>query len=113
MNLTEEELKLISKREQLVKIWPVAAILSVVLLTGLAAWMLMAQPLLINPLAVMDGLKSGTISETTLALMAGLLPFSVSMCLLICVVMLLVASAAMAREKKYITALRRLTGGPS
>ena len=78
------------------------------LVLGLGVWLFLFKPLLANPFAVLSKLNSDSIPASTLTLMAGLLPVSVLMCLVLAIAIVLFGFAAFANEKKYIAMIQRM-----
>ena len=107
-HLTEAQETFLKKRTKMVQSWPGLGFLIVFLELGLAGWLLWKHPLLINPQAVLTKLKSGSLPDSTLSLMATFLPFVVILCLGILAVLILFAFLALANEKKHITIIRTL-----
>lgn len=83
-----------------------------VLLTGLGIWLFLNKPLLANPFEVMARLQSDSIPESTMVVMAGLLPIGVLTCLFLAAAVLVFAYTAFANEKKYLRILERCTLQP-
>ncbi|WP_200382724.1 hypothetical protein [Thiococcus pfennigii] len=84
---------------------------SIGLLFGLAAWLWLSAPVLVDPWFVLDGLASGAFSEGTIRLMAAMLPVVVLLCLLVVLVSLLLAFAVFSNERRLIALIRRLLDG--
>jgi hypothetical protein len=110
VELTAEEEAFVEKRVKFARSWPLVGSAMLVLIFAFAAWLWFSNPLLINPWAVLSGLDSNTIEDTTLTLMAGMLPLVMLTCLFLLVVALVLSFAAFSNERRHIAVIRRLTG---
>lgn len=108
MEVTDDEARFLVRRRNLVRAWPFAGAFLICLIIGLGVWLFLTRPLLANPFAVLSMLRSDSIPTSTLALMAGLLPIAVLMCLALAVAVVLFAFASFVNEKKYLTMLQRI-----
>jgi hypothetical protein len=107
-SLNEGQRAFLRKRTRMVHSWPVLGILIIVLELGLSAWLLWKHPLLINPHAVLSRIRDGSLSESTLSLMASFLPFVFIACLGLLAMLILFAFLALANEKKHIAIIQAL-----
>jgi len=107
MQLRDEEQRFIRKRSRLLEAWRYVGVILLIVLLGLGIWLFLSKPMLGNPFAVMSRLQSGSISQSTLFLMAGMLPIVVLMCIGLSVAVVLSAYAAFSNEKKYISIIQR------
>ena len=87
--------------------WPYIGAALLALLTGLGLWLVLSKPLMANPLLVLARLKSDSIPESTLALMAAMLPVVVSMCIVLAVAIVFFAFAVFSNQKRYLTLIER------
>jgi hypothetical protein len=108
MQLTQKEQHFLEKRATFVRIWPLVGTVLLCLLIGLGVWLLLFRPLMFNPLIVLSELKNNSIQESTLFLLAGLLPITVVMCLELTLVIIIFGFVAFSNEKKHIAVIRRL-----
>ena len=113
MQLSDEEHRFLSKRSRLLQAWRYVGTILLVILIGLGIWLLLSKPLLANPFIVMARLKSDSIPDSTMALMAGILPVVVLMCIVLAVTVVLFVFAAFYNEKKYLKIIRRESHGAS
>jgi hypothetical protein len=107
MHLSNKEQRFLAKRSKLVRIWPYVGAVLLAMLIGLGMWLFWSKPLLANPLVVVTRLKSDSIAESTMVLMAGMLPVVVLMCIGLTVTVVLFAFAAFSNEKKYLAIIQR------
>lgn len=107
MRLSEEDLRFLAKRARLVQAWRYVGAILLAMIVGLGMWLFLSKPLLANPFTVMERLQSNAIAESTIALMAGMLPIVVLMCIALAVAVVLFAFAAFSNEKKYLAIIQR------
>jgi type VI protein secretion system component VasF len=107
-SLTEQQKAFLKKRTKMVHSWPALGVAIILLELGLAAWLLWKYPLLINPQAVMTKLRSGSLPDSTLSLMATILPFLFIICLGLLAMLILFAFLALANEKKHMDIIQAL-----
>ena len=101
MQLTDNDREFIDRRRRLIRWWPLALLLMVVLLAGTCLFLFIRHPLLANPYFVFDAVQAGTLPLATLQLAAVFLP--VVFCLLYSViaVMLLLLHVTIRNERHY------------
>jgi hypothetical protein len=107
MPLTEQDAAFVDRRRKLVQSWPVAGGLCAVVLLGLGVWMWLTRPLLINPWATLRALETSSIPDSTVVLMAGLLPVVVLTCLLLVLAFLVLSFVAFANERRHLAIIDR------
>lgn len=107
MQLNDDDRRFLLKRAKLVRTWPFVGAILLTILIGLGIWLFLTRPLLVNPLNVMTRLENNSIPESTVTLMAGMLPIVVSMCLLLAVMIVLFVFAALSNEKKYLKIIQQ------
>lgn len=103
--------RFIAKRRSLLKAWRYVGPLLLVSIAGLAAYLYLNTPLMIDPFAVIAAVEAGAIGDSTLQLMAVFVPLLfLAVCFLL-VVLVVLMYAAFANEKKYLAILDRLPRG--
>ncbi|MCL4190385.1 MAG: hypothetical protein KJZ87_01470 [Thermoguttaceae bacterium] len=107
MELSNEERHFVAKRAKLVQTWPYVGAMLLTMLVGLGVWLFLSKPLLANPFFVLSQLDRRAIPESTIALMAAMLPVVVLVCLGLAVTVVLFAFAAFSNEKKYLAIIQR------
>jgi hypothetical protein len=107
MELTEQDKAFLAKRRRLLRAWPVVGALLLATLLALAAWMLYQSPLLINPRELASRIESDNLPASTLAVMAGLLPFTVLTCFMMVAIVIVYGYGIAATERKYLSILQR------
>lgn len=83
MPIDEGQRAFIERRRRFVRTWPLVGWLLLILLSGLAVWLYIRSPLLVNPFEAASRLSDGTVDNSTLAPMAGLLPVMTLTCLVL------------------------------
>ncbi len=107
MPLSYEEQCFVVKRAKLMRTWRYVGAILLALILGLGVWLFLSNPLLANPFVVMTRLQSNSIPESTMVLMAGMLPVVALMCIVLAVTAILFVFAAFSNEKKYLTIIQR------
>lgn len=108
MEITNEEMRFVTKRRRFVKAWPLVGTILISLAIGLGVWLFLSKPLLANPFTVLSKLKSGSIPHSTLVLMAGILPIVVLMCIALVITIVLFVFASFNNERKYLAMVQRI-----
>ncbi len=109
MELTDGEMVFIERRKKLIKIWPTAGSGLGITMIILTAWLYSKTPLLIDPFTTMHRLSEGSIPETTLMLMAGMLPILFLACLGLLVMLIIFVTVMLHNEKRYLTMIETLS----
>lgn len=105
VKLRDEELNFIRKRSRLAKTWPLVGAVLILSTGGLGAWLFFTKPLLANPWTVWSKLEAQAIPDSTLELMAAMLPVVVLMCVALFIALILCAFVAFSNERKYLSIL--------
>jgi hypothetical protein len=108
MDLSAQEKSFIEKRIKFARSWPIAGLIMILVLAILGLWLFWSRPLLINPWFVLSQLKAEAVSESTLILMAAILPVSMLMCIGLVIVFILLGFSVFSKERKYISIIHRL-----
>ena len=108
MHLKATDSTFINRRSSLVKYWPVAGSLLLLMLFGLGGWLWIDIPWLINPWEVVDALEAGKLPDSTLTLMAMVLPVIMLACLVFSVLFVLLAWRGFANERRLLEIIERL-----
>lgn len=98
----------ISRRSSLVKYWPIAGSVLLLMLFGLGGWLWIDIPWLINPWEVMQALEAGKLPDSTLTLMAMMLPVVMLACLVFSVLFILLGWRGFANERRLLEIIERL-----
>ncbi len=107
MRLSGEEQRFLARRARLVRTWRYVGVILLAMLIGLGMWLFFSKPLVANPFVVMARLKNGSIAGSTMALMAGVLPVVVLICIVLAVTAVLFVFAAFSNEQKYLAIIQR------
>ncbi len=106
--LSDKDEAHLRRREGLIRRWPWVLVPLLVLFLGLGIYAWFRVPLLFNPWAAIAALEAGSIEDTTLMMMAMMLPiamlatFGLSLCLL------LFLAVGLSNEGRLIRIIRRL-----
>ncbi len=109
MLLSNREQQFVEKRKRFVKAWPYVGTILLVMAIGLGMWLFWSKPLLANPFLALSRLNSSSVPASTMALMAGLLPVVVLMCVVLAITIVLFAFSAFSNEKKYLAIIKTIT----
>lgn len=96
----------ITTRQRWLQYWPWAGGVSLLVIAGLAVWLWLEHPLLVNPFHVAGQLKAGTLPVSTLELMALFLPIMTLTCLGLLVVLLVFAWVSLRRERTLLQMIK-------
>ncbi|WP_116474937.1 hypothetical protein [Zobellella maritima] len=107
MKLSPEESLFVARRAALTSHWPWVGGVLLLLVIAFAAWLWWSVPHLINPWAVTADLQSGALSDTTIPLMAALLPVVTLTFLVFVALTIVMAFAAFANERRLIDIINR------
>lgn len=108
MHLTATDSRFITRRSFLVKYWPIAGSLLLLVLIGFGVWLWFDVPWLINPREVMQALEAGELPDSTLALMALMLPVVMLACIVFSVLFVLLAWRGFENERRLLEIIDRL-----
>ena len=75
-------------------------------LGGMGVWFFVRVPNFINPLHVIEQLKSGTLPQSSLVVMAGMLPIVVLGLLLVCCAVIGFSFAFFSNERRYLRIIK-------
>ncbi len=70
--------------------------------------MFIRNPLMVNPFEVASRLEAGTLEETTMILLAGMLPIMLGLCFLLLSVLIVFGFVMFSHERKYHRIIDRL-----
>lgn len=109
MNLSATEQKFVQRRRQLQAHWRYVGIGTIAACLGLAAWLLITTPLMINPYYVMQRVEAGSLSESTMIVSAVMLPLVTVALIGLMFVLIAGMYACFANERKYIAMIDNLS----
>lgn len=111
MSLSSADKKYVAKREKRVKYWPFYGGASLVLLIAYGVWLWVKVPHLINPWHVIESVQAGTLPESTMGVMALMLPIVMAALLLFAFVVVLFWFIVFYNERRLIRLVRKLEAG--
>lgn len=106
--LPRNQQRFIMRRRQLLRTWRVIGPVLLLLLIIAGVIMFFNYPLMFNPYESIERLEAGTLEDSTVQLMALLLPIAMLMVFFMLVVVVLLSFAVMANDKKYLAIIERL-----
>ena len=107
MTLSPEEKTFVEKRERRAKYWPYFGAASLILIAAYGAWLWVKMPHLISPWLVIESLEAGTLSESTMGVMAVMLPFVMVALLVFAFIIVLFWFVAFQNERRLIRLVRK------
>jgi len=107
--LNDAQQTFLDKRRKLIRTWPWIGMTLLVCVLSTLLWLWFYQPILVNPYEVIERLHSGGIGNSTLALMAAMLPLLALVCFFLTTVVILYTYAAFSNEKRHINIIDTLT----
>jgi len=99
--MRDRDHRFLQRRRPLLRAWKVVGPGCVLLVVLLGAFLLVRSPILINPAVVSSGIEHGTIADSTLSLMAVMLPFLFLSVLILLGAIVAVMYGALANERRY------------
>ena len=108
MKLSLADKAFIEKRERRAKYWPFFGGASLMMVVGYGAWLYLKMPHLINPWHVMEQFKAGNLSESTMGVMAVMLPIVMGALLVFALVVVLLLFITFHNERRLIRLVRKL-----
>lgn len=110
MKLDQRQKSFLQKRRKLLKLWPYVGPLKLLGVLGLMFYLMMYSPLLTNPLEVSARIQAGSLAQSTLEMMAMLLPIMFITTCFTLVTLIVLMYASFSNEKKYIKMIDTLEG---
>jgi hypothetical protein len=107
MTLSDADRAFLDRRRKLLTLWPWTGAGMIAGILGFATWLWMAVPLMINPWATIAAIESGRLEETTLTVMAVMLPILMLACLGVMVVLIGLLFAVFANERRLISLVEK------
>lgn len=106
--LGPKDLEFLEKRRWLAARWNLVGLAMLAALFAFLAWLFRYQPRLASPFHVFNELQAGAISETTLHMMALMLPIMVSGIFMVVAVMIAFGYAVFQNERRYLRIIDQL-----
>jgi hypothetical protein len=108
MKINQKQNDFLEKRRRLLKAWRYVGPMMLFAIFCLVLFLKISTPLLINPYEVISRLESGTIDQSSLEMMAVLLPVIFILVCFILVVLVVMMYMAYSNEKKYLEILEAI-----
>ena len=112
MSLSPAELLFVEKRERLTKQWPIFGFGVLLLLAAFVFWLWNDVPHMVNPWLVAASLEKGALPESTMTLMAAMLPIVILVLIAAASAFVLLVSVACSNERRLIQLLGRECANP-
>ena len=106
--LFDAELKYIDRRTRLIRIWRYVGLAVLLILVLFTCYLFLNSPLLINPFHVTEQIEAGAISQSTLLIMAAMMPLVMLLVMFVMVVLVVFLYAAFANERKLLAIIQKL-----
>ena len=106
--IDEKDLEFIEKRRFFARWWNVVGSIMLFVLGGMAVWFFVRVPNFINPLHVIEQLKEETLPQSSLVVMAAMLPIVVLGLLLVCCAVIGFGFAMFANERRYLQIIAKI-----
>lgn len=110
--LSPEQVAYIERRRRQIAYWPWLATLLVLVLAGIYVWLWLQFPWFLDPQALLQGLRNGSIDTNELATLAALGNLAFTGGGLLILVIILVTSVALWNEHRLIRCLDQLSPPP-
>lgn len=108
MRLSQTDKAFVEKRERRARYWPFFGAALLVMVTTYGAWLWLKIPHLINPWHVIERFEAGTLSESTMGVMAVMLPIVMSLLLVFAFTVVLLWFIPFRNERRLIRLVREL-----
>lgn len=105
--MSGELMQVIAKRQRLIRLWPKVAGLLAALTIGFYVWAFYNQPILVNPLHVINLLQNNALDSSTEALLSVMAPILFLVVGVLLMLMLLFVTAGMINEGRLMRLLER------
>lgn len=105
--LSPQEAAFLRRRERLLRYWPWAGGGLLGLLACLLLWLWIEVPYLVNPRALALAVEGGELPETTVLMLATMLPVVFLTLLIVLALVILMLFAVFGRERRLLHLLRR------
>ncbi len=103
--------QVIARRQRLIRIWPKIAITLAVLTVGFYVWAFIKQPILVNPLHVINLLQDNALSSSTQALLSVMAPILFLVVGVLLLMLLLFVTAGLVNEGRLMRLLQQKETG--
>lgn len=110
-SLTAVQEAFLEKRRSLVPLWRYAGAVMLLMILGFAAYLFVRVPLFINPFKTIEELEAGTLTESTLVILAAMAPVLFGAMLVLLLGLVAIIYAAIGHEKQYLAIIDDLRTG--
>ena len=106
--LTPKQETFLTKRQWFARRWPAIASLMLVSLLAFYGYLLWRVPFLANPFYVARQIEADAIAQSTLVVMAAMLPIAIGALVFVTAATILLGFAVFANERRYLQIVRQL-----
>jgi hypothetical protein len=111
MKLSPADKAFVERREKRGKSWPWLGVIALAMVAAYGVWLWVKMPQLINPWWVSERIEAGTLSESTMGVMAVMLPFVMAAFVAFLFIVVLLWFIPFFHERRLIQMVRRLEAG--
>ncbi|MDG4868061.1 hypothetical protein P8631_08615 [Guyparkeria sp. 1SP6A2] len=105
--MANEMRQIISRRRRLIRIWPALALALAAMTVGFYVWAFFHQPILVNPLHVLELMQGGNLDSATQALLAVTAPMLFLAVGLLLLLLLAFVTAGLVSEGRLMRLLEK------
>lgn len=109
MRIAVTDKDFIDKRRKIARFGPFVLMACLLIIAGFGAWAYFFQPLLANPFEVARLIEGGQLDDTSILLMAVMLPIVMLVCIMLTAAIVGVSWAGLSAEKRYLRIIDSLT----
>ena len=106
--LSPQQRAFLDKRRHLIRLWRYVGVAVLLVVLGFVTYLAIRTPLLINPFEAISRIEAGTLPESTLVIMAAMLPVMFPAALILLLALVAAMYAAIGNEKKYLAMIEDL-----
>ena len=105
----DNNLLFLENRRRLIDAWRWAGSLSLLGLLAFILWLWYANPILINPFGAIAAIESGSMPDTSMVIMAAMLPVIFILTLFLILLLLVLVTVSLNNEKRYMSIIDTLS----
>ncbi|NNJ72668.1 MAG: hypothetical protein HKP09_05755 [Enterobacterales bacterium] len=106
---SDNNLQFIENRRRLIDAWRWAGSLSLLGLLAFILWLWYSNPILINPFGTIAAIESGSMPDTSMVIMAAMLPVIFILTLFLILLLLVLVTVSLNNEKRYMSIIDTLS----
>lgn len=106
---SDKDKEFIDNRRRLINAWRYAGALSLIGLFVFILWLWYSNPILINPFGAITAIEAGSMTDTTMVIMAAMLPVIFVLTLFLILLLLVLVTVSMNNEKRYLAIIEQIS----